>query len=61
LLSDNHKQVIILKYIHDMKDAEIAEALGIKIGTVKSRIYRAKLKLKDTMGHLADVKEREDV
>src|SRR5699024_218700 len=40
MLNENHKQVMILKYIHDMTDAEIAEELGIKIGTVKSRIFR---------------------
>jgi RNA polymerase sigma factor (sigma-70 family) len=45
-LSPNYRAVIILKYIHEFKDQEIAEILNESIGTVKSRIHRAKHKLK---------------
>ncbi|MCH1627051.1 RNA polymerase sigma factor [Ferdinandcohnia quinoae] len=56
-LKPEYKQVIILKYIYDMKDEEIANQLELKVGTVKSRIYRAKLMLKDSIGSSIDVKE----
>ena len=39
------KQVLILKYIEDLTEKEIASLLSIKLGTVKSRIYRAKQKV----------------
>src|SRR5690606_3748211 len=45
-LSPQHRVVIMLKYIKDMKETEIAENIGISIGTVKSRLNRAKIKLK---------------
>jgi len=56
-LKPEHKEVLVLKYIEDLKDEEIAEVIHEKIGTVKSRIHRAKQQLKaslqqeiDTMG-----------
>jgi len=45
-LKPEHKQVLILAYLHDMKYEEIAEALDIKVTMVKTRIHRAKLKLR---------------
>lgn len=44
-----YKQVIVLKYMYDLKDEEIANALHITVGAVKSRLHRAKLKLKDSL------------
>ena len=35
------KQVIILRYLHDYSQEEVAEILHIPIGTVKSRIHAA--------------------
>lgn len=43
----DQKQVLVLKYIEDLTEKEIASLLSIKLGTVKSRIYRAKQKLYD--------------
>lgn len=37
-----HREVLILRYYADLSEAEIAEALGIAAGTVKSRLHRAK-------------------
>lgn len=39
------KQILILKYVEDLTEKEIAKRLFIKLGTVKSRIFRAKQKL----------------
>jgi RNA polymerase sigma factor (sigma-70 family) len=52
-----YRQVIIMKYIHELKDDEISQELGIKVGTVKSRLYRAKSKLKSSMESFSSVKE----
>lgn len=41
LLSPDHREVIALRYFRDMRIAEIADALGCPVGTVKSRINRA--------------------
>ncbi|GGA63656.1 RNA polymerase sigma factor [Ornithinibacillus halotolerans] len=53
------KQVLILKYIEDLPEKEIAKQLSIKLGTVKSRIHRAKQKLFDLyqLGGDSDVQE----
>lgn len=45
-LSPDHRIVLYLKYIHDLKDQEIASILEIKVATVKTRIHRAKNQLK---------------
>ena len=35
------REVIILRYFHDLNDQEISEIVGCPVGTVKSRLYRA--------------------
>jgi RNA polymerase sigma-70 factor (ECF subfamily) len=35
------KEVVILRYFHDMNEYEISEVVGSPVGTVKSRLYRA--------------------
>lgn len=45
-LSEHDQLILFLKYINECKDEEIAELLDIKVGTVKSRLHRAKNKLK---------------
>lgn len=37
-----HREVLMLRYYHDFADAEIAEALDIPVGTVKSRLFHAR-------------------
>lgn len=46
-LSDDHRVLIVLRDINGLTYDEIADASGISIGTVKSRIHRARLKLRD--------------
>jgi RNA polymerase sigma factor (sigma-70 family) len=48
-LSHDYRAVIVLKYIHDFKDEEIAETLDCNVGTIKSRLHRAKKKLSSLM------------
>ena len=45
-LSDEHRAVLVLKDIDGAKYEEIADALGIPIGTVRSRLHRARLELR---------------
>ena len=49
-----YKEVLILKYAYDLKDDEIAEALGISVNAAKSRLHRARKKLKLLMGDELD-------
>jgi RNA polymerase sigma-70 factor (ECF subfamily) len=41
LLSDAHREIIVLRYYEEMKIHEIARHLGISQGTVKSRLHYA--------------------
>jgi RNA polymerase sigma-70 factor (ECF subfamily) len=45
-LADEFREVLILKEMDDMKYEEIAEIVGCPIGTVRSRIHRARAELR---------------
>lgn len=45
-LEDEFRQVLTLRVIHDLPYEEIAEIMDLKVGTVKSRLARARMKLK---------------
>ncbi|HYD72015.1 MAG TPA: sigma-70 family RNA polymerase sigma factor [Candidatus Binatia bacterium] len=45
-LSDEQRQVVQLSFFEDMPHAEIAEALSLPLGTVKSRLRLALIKLR---------------
>ncbi|CAM4141118.1 RNA polymerase sigma factor [Lederbergia lenta] len=49
-LPEGQRAVIVLRYYHDLPQKEIAEVLGIPIGTVKSRLHHALKNLKDDLG-----------
>ena len=49
-LSEEHRQVLLLRYMQELDYAEIAAALEISEGTVKSRISRAKMRLRELLG-----------
>ncbi len=51
-LSPKFKQVIILRDIQGFSYEEISEIVGIPLGTVKSRVNRARLKLQEDLQHL---------
>ncbi len=51
-LSPKFKQVIILRDIQGFSYEEIAEIVGIPLGTVKSRVNRARLKLQEDLKDL---------
>jgi RNA polymerase sigma-70 factor (ECF subfamily) len=45
-LSHEHKEVLVLKDIDGLKYEDIAEILGVPIGTIRSRLHRARLELR---------------
>lgn len=48
-LSPEHKAVIVLKDIEDLKYEDIAAALEVPVGTVRSRLHRARLELREVL------------
>jgi RNA polymerase sigma-70 factor (ECF subfamily) len=50
-LSPEYRQVMVLREVEGMSYAEISQALGVPIGTVESRLFRARQELKS---YLAD-------
>ncbi|MCI0704114.1 MAG: sigma-70 family RNA polymerase sigma factor, partial [Planctomycetia bacterium] len=48
-LSEEHREVLILKDLEGMKYEEIAEVLGVPLGTIRSRLHRARLELRDLL------------
>lgn len=48
-LTRAHSEILMLRYYSDLSYAEIADVLGIKLGTVMSRLSRAKRKLMEVM------------
>lgn len=48
-LSAEHRDVLLLKDIEGLKYEEIAEVLGVPIGTIRSRLHRARLELRDLL------------
>jgi RNA polymerase sigma-70 factor (ECF subfamily) len=45
-LSDDHRDVFVLAEFHDLDMAEIAQVLGIPENTVKTRLFRARERLR---------------
>ncbi len=48
-LSAPHRQVLLLRYVDGFSYAEIAAAVGVSIGTVMSRLFNARRKLKTAL------------
>lgn len=56
-LSPTYKEVLILYYYADLSYEQISNDLNISMGTVKSRLYRAKEALKEKIQKLKAVNE----
>ena len=53
-LPDAQREVVALRYLSDLSYDEIAEALGINPGTVKSRLFYAHQALQQTLSPMAN-------
>ncbi len=51
-LDDEHRLVVVLRDMEDMDYAQIAQVLEAPVGTVKSRLHRARSILKDKLADL---------
>ncbi len=48
-VSEDHKQILLLRYYDDLSYAESADVLQVKLGTVMSRLSRARMRLMEVM------------
>jgi RNA polymerase sigma-70 factor, ECF subfamily len=60
-LAPHYRDVVILYEMHDMSYVEIAHICNIDLGTVRSRLFRAREKLIALLGHLQDHTESESL
>jgi RNA polymerase sigma-70 factor (ECF subfamily) len=51
-LSEDHREILMLRYYSDLSYAEISDTLGIKLGTVMSRLSRARGQLVEALDAL---------
>ncbi|MCB9794380.1 MAG: RNA polymerase sigma factor [Alphaproteobacteria bacterium] len=49
-LSSDHRRILLLRYYQDLSYSEIADELDIKLGTVMSRLSRARARLSEVVG-----------
>ncbi|WP_379357550.1 MULTISPECIES: sigma-70 family RNA polymerase sigma factor [unclassified Paenibacillus] len=52
-----HREVLVLAYHYDLSMMEIARTLGLSLGTVKSRLFRAKGNMADRMQKIREEEE----
>ena len=48
-MTEDHRAILMLRYYSDLSYAEISDTLGIKLGTVMSRLSRAKNRLMEVL------------
>ena len=48
-LSPEHRAVLVMKDMEGMKYEEIAEVQGMPVGTIRSRLHRARLEMRDIL------------
>ncbi len=60
-LNPEHRQAILLKYYHGLKDEEIAKLTGSSAGTIKSRLHRARKKIQSLLLSQEQQDEKESV
>ena len=51
-LSDSFRTILILREYEDLSYTDMAEVLGCSIGTVESRLFRARQRFKDALGRM---------
>jgi RNA polymerase sigma-70 factor, ECF subfamily len=56
-LPDDEREIVRLQHLEELTQAEVAERLGLPVGTVKSRSFRAHRRLAERLGHLREAVE----
>ncbi|MBA2415742.1 MAG: RNA polymerase sigma factor SigE [Geodermatophilaceae bacterium] len=59
-LPPDFRVAVVLCDIEGLTYEEIAATLGIKLGTVRSRIHRGRVQLREALAHLAPERQRAD-
>ena len=59
-LGERDRLVVAYRYLFELSEAETAEALGVRPGTVKSRLSRALVRLRAELGSTATLAEVEE-
>jgi RNA polymerase sigma-70 factor, ECF subfamily len=54
-LSPEHREALHLVYFEDMAVAEVASLQGVPVGTVKTRLFNARLKIRDCLAALLSI------
>jgi len=52
-LDPEHKEVVVLREFQDLSYEEIAEIVGVPVGTVRSRLFRARSQLRERLAEEA--------
>lgn len=47
-LSESHREIVLMRFVDDMTQPEIAAALDVPLGTVKSRLHHALLAIRQS-------------
>lgn len=53
-LQPDHRAVVVMKDLDGLRYEEIAEVLRVPVGTVRSRLHRARAELRERLGSLVD-------
>ena len=53
-LDDEMRLAVILRDVEDMEYSQMAEVIGVPVGTVKSRLHRARCALRGKLADLID-------
>ncbi len=57
-LSDEHRSILVLRELEDLDYDAIAEILQIPVGTVRSRLHRARMQLREELERMMDPQDR---
>ncbi|MFI6791285.1 SigE family RNA polymerase sigma factor [Nonomuraea sp. NPDC050383] len=56
-LTPRQRTMLVLRYFEDLSETEIARLLGVRVGSVRSQIYRSLERLKQAAPELSAVRE----
>lgn len=59
-LSSRQQEVVVMRYLVDLSEDEVASSLGMSNGSVKTHLSRASSRLREHMGELDEISTRAD-